>query len=271
MKIFLSWSGNRSKAVAELLNDWLRCVIQAAKPWISSRDIDRGALWFNEISGHLSETSVGIVCLTSDNKTKPWILFEAGALAKGLSHSRVCTFLVDLQPSDIEDPLAQFNHTFPTKDSIWALTRTLNGLLQQASLDERILLRVFETYWPQFEEDFQRILKEIPPDTKPEKRSEQSILAEILANTRGLSMKVRELDEQLALTSVRISRSPQTVVTMSDVMRREANKAFEETVNADARRGIDSATAARLHEKLRRLRKEQTAKLDDALSGEGDA
>ena len=106
MKVFLSWSGPRSKAVAELLNDWLRCVLQACKPWISSRDIDRGALWFSEISGQLSDTGIGIVCLTSDNKSKPWILFEAGALAKGLSHVRVCTLLIDLKPSDIEDSLA---------------------------------------------------------------------------------------------------------------------------------------------------------------------
>ncbi len=46
MKIFVSWSGKRSKAVAELMSDWLKCVIQASQPWISTRDIDRGAIWF---------------------------------------------------------------------------------------------------------------------------------------------------------------------------------------------------------------------------------
>ena len=85
MKVFLSWSGERSKAVAELLNNWLCCVIQAARPWISTRDIDRGALWFSEINEQLQDTSVGIICLTQENKNKPWILFEAGALTKGLS------------------------------------------------------------------------------------------------------------------------------------------------------------------------------------------
>ena len=196
MKVFLSWSGTRSKQVAELLSDWLRCVIQAVRPWISSRDLDRGALWFSEISGQLNETGIGIVCLTSDNKNKPWILFEAGALAKGLTTNRVCTLLIDLQPTDIEDPLAQFNHTVPNKESIWSLVRTLNNLLQTNALDDRILLNVFETYWPQFETSFKDILDRTPQlPAKP--RTEESLLAEILSNTRGLASKVRSIEARL--------------------------------------------------------------------------
>jgi hypothetical protein len=61
MKIFVSWSGRRSKAVAELMSDWLKCVIQASQPWISTRDIDRGAIWFSEINDKLKDVSVGIV------------------------------------------------------------------------------------------------------------------------------------------------------------------------------------------------------------------
>ena len=39
MKIFISWSGERSQKIAELFKDWIQCVIQAAKPWISSHDV----------------------------------------------------------------------------------------------------------------------------------------------------------------------------------------------------------------------------------------
>jgi len=111
MKVFISWSGLRSKATAELLSDWIKCVLQATRPWISTRDIDRGALWFSEISDQLKDTTVGIVCLTQENKNRPWILFEAGPLAKGLSSNRVCTFLVDLKTADLEDPpLSSITH-----------------------------------------------------------------------------------------------------------------------------------------------------------------
>jgi hypothetical protein len=197
MKIFVSWSGKRSKAVAELMSDWLKCVIQASQPWISTRDIDRGAIWFSEINDKLKDVSVGVVCLTQENKNKPWILFETGALAKGLTTNRVCTFLVDLNPEDLQDPLGQFNHTTPDKSSVWALTRTINDCLNEKALDERILEQVFETYWPQFNDKFQIALNENQPEEVVPPRTEQDMLGEILNHTRGLSNRIHSLESEL--------------------------------------------------------------------------
>lgn len=203
MKVFISWSGGRSRAVAELLSDWIKCVLQATRPWISTRDIDRGALWFAEISDQLKDTTVGIVCLTHENKSRPWILFEAGALAKGLSSNRVCTFLVDLKSTDLEDPLAQFNHTLPDQEGMWQLIKTLNISLGTSALDERILSQVFETYWPQFESKFKTCLKDNPQSEKAEPRSEKNLLTEILENTRFLGQKVRLLESRIERDSAR--------------------------------------------------------------------
>src|SRR5690606_36300357 len=111
MRVFLRWSGDRSKQVAELLDTWLKCTIKSLQPWISTRGIGSGELWFPAINKELAETSIGIVCLTKENLNAPWILFEAGALAKGLTSNRVITLLIDLEVADIRDPLAQFNHT----------------------------------------------------------------------------------------------------------------------------------------------------------------
>lgn len=41
MKIFLSWSGEKSKNIAESLKDWLEQVIQTSEPWIST-SIEKG-------------------------------------------------------------------------------------------------------------------------------------------------------------------------------------------------------------------------------------
>ncbi|WP_411382854.1 hypothetical protein ACK3BK_15995 [Pseudomonas sp. L7] len=199
MKVFVSWSGQRSKAVAELISDWIKCVLQASQPWISTRDIDKGAIWFSEISDQLKDTAAGIVCLTQENKNKPWILFETGALAKGLSTNRVCTFLIDLQSSEIEDPLAQFNHTFPERTSMWGLICSLNSCLDHNRLDERILRQVFDTYWPQFDQRFKEAIKNTPQAENVEPRSEQSILSEILSNTRSLSSRVRDLESRQSI------------------------------------------------------------------------
>ncbi|MCD0204828.1 toll/interleukin-1 receptor domain-containing protein [Klebsiella aerogenes] len=201
MKVFISWSGPRSRAVAELFNDWLKCVIQASQPWISTRDIDRGAIWFSEINDKLKDVSVGIVCLTQENKDKPWILFETGALAKGLTTNRVCTFLIDLEPSDLHDPLAQFNHTTANSGSVWELTRTINACLSDKALDERILKQVFDTYWPQFESGFKQALSDNPPGVVVPPRSEQDILSEILSNTRTLTHKIRDLENEVYSSS----------------------------------------------------------------------
>lgn len=208
MKVFVSWSGRRSRVVAEMLSEWIRCVLQASQPWISTQHIDKGAIWFSEISDQLRDTAAGIVCLTQENKNKPWILFETGALAKGLSANRVCTFLVDLTPTDIEDPLAQFNHTTPDQNSIWRLVNTLNSCLDSGRLDERILKQVFDIYWPKFELDFAAALEATPQEAPAAPRSEDSILAEILANTRSLSGRVRELEH-------RVVTSPPPVISAS--------------------------------------------------------
>ena len=195
MKVFLSWSGERSRQVATFLREWLSCVIQNVDPWVSSKDIDRGSLWFTEISQRLGETSVGIICLTQENKEIPWILFEAGALAKGLNSSRVCTLLIDLEPKDIGDPLAQFNHTTPDKQGIFDLVLTLNSSTGSKILNDQVLNRVFETYWPQFEHDFNEIL-ESTKGSQAKPRAKDDVLGEILENTRSMSHRIRKLEEQ---------------------------------------------------------------------------
>jgi hypothetical protein len=194
MKVFISWSGDRSKKVAELLDDWIQCVIQAVNPWMSSKDIDRGALWFSEITDQLANTSIGIVCLTKENKTKPWILFESGALAKGLTSNRVCTFLIDLAPTDLENPLAQFNHTFPVRDSVWELVRTINLTLKEAALKESVLSKVFDTYWPQFEKDFKEIIETTPETEVVTKRKDNDIMLDVLSTVRMLDKRLRNIE-----------------------------------------------------------------------------
>ncbi|MCQ4165126.1 toll/interleukin-1 receptor domain-containing protein [Tahibacter harae] len=196
MKVFISWSGARSKAVAELLSDWISCVLQNCRPWISTRDIDRGSLWFSEIHDQLKDTSIGVVVLTMENRERPWILFEAGALAKGLSTSRVCTLLVDLEAKDIQDPLAQFNHTVPNREGMKNLVFTLNAALGENRLRDRTVTDVFDTYWPQFEHSFAEALKENKPGKAPPLRQQGDVLNEILEVTRALSNRMRELELQ---------------------------------------------------------------------------
>src|SRR5680860_1889992 len=99
MKVFISWSGNESKEIAVFLKKWIEQIIQSAEPWISL-DIEKGKRWNSEISASLEQSKVGIFCMTEKNLNSPWILFEAGAVAKSRD-SYVCTFLMKLNPTDI--------------------------------------------------------------------------------------------------------------------------------------------------------------------------
>lgn len=82
MKVFISWSGERAKAVARALHEWLPTVIQSLEPWMSDQDISSGQRWNSEISNQLAESNYGIICITPENQIAPWLNFEAGAVAK---------------------------------------------------------------------------------------------------------------------------------------------------------------------------------------------
>ncbi|MFT9251643.1 MAG: hypothetical protein ABF567_01030 [Acetobacter okinawensis] len=195
MKVFLSWSGERSKKVAQLLNDWLPRVIQSLEPWISTQDIQKGSLWSEVIGDQLQGMTTGIICLTMENKERPWILFEAGALAKGLTTNRVCTLLIDLEPADITPPLSQFNHTNPSmKEDILHLLQTLNDRIKDNKIRSEILENALEVHWPYFSEEFQNIKQSTQSVEKVPRRSEDDILREILDNTRSLTNRISSLE-----------------------------------------------------------------------------
>src|SRR5580693_1724871 len=124
MNLFISWSGTRSRAVAEALHGWLPSVIQSVKPWMSAADLEKGARWSSDVARHLEETRVGIICLTSDNLDAPWILFESGALSKTLNSTFVCPYLFNVEPSELKGPLVQFQVTKCDKEDTRRLLHT---------------------------------------------------------------------------------------------------------------------------------------------------
>jgi hypothetical protein len=190
MNLFISWSGEKSYAVAEALRSWIPKVIQAIKPFLSKKDINKGTQWREEISSKLDDAHAGIFCLTNDNLTSPWLNFEAGAISKaGGDRTYVCTYLFEINSTDVIEPLAQFQHTLANKEETRSLIKTLNRALQdnglQGFLEERTLDEIFETFWPQLEESLKGILtayKNSEPQSP--KRSERDILEEILSLVR---------------------------------------------------------------------------------------
>ncbi len=187
MKVFISWSGDLSKAVAEALRAWLKLVIQATEPFVSTEDVDKGSIWFNEISDHLANTGAGIICLTQDNMNSPWILFEAGALSKGLSKNRVFTFLADTSFSSLKPPLSQFNGTCLEEGDVVKMLVSINRALGDRALDGVILKKAFDAHWPSLKSELETAREaHQPKNAKLSKRSSEEMLGEILEITRSL-------------------------------------------------------------------------------------
>lgn len=154
IKLFISWSGGRSQSVALALRNWVPDVIQGVKPWVSTEDVKPGKRWNREIAKQLEASDFGILCLTPENLSNPWLLFEAGALAKTLDKSLVCPYLYDLDPAYLKGvgPLEQFQAARANREDTFNLVGTINQLLGEDRLPDDRLGRSFKRCWPELEQ-----------------------------------------------------------------------------------------------------------------------
>ncbi len=145
MKIFVSWSGELSQKVAHLLKKWLPCIIQSVEVFYSTDDIEKGENWDSKITGELSECKYGIICLTAENTTAPWINFEAGAIAKALD-SRVTALMINIKPSDIQGPLSRYQATKLDRNDVFQLVSEINNVTENP-LAPSVLETAFNALW----------------------------------------------------------------------------------------------------------------------------
>ena len=182
MKVFVSWSGELSCQIAEVLKKWIPCIIQSVEVFFSPEDIEKGDNWDKTISNELSQCNYGIICLTSDNTTAPWINFEAGAIAKSLD-SKITALMVNIKPSDIKGPLSRYQATKFEKSDFFQLISSINKALE-TPLDPSILQNTFDTMWSALEQEANSVIekhslnKSIQNETK--EISENEPLEEIL-------------------------------------------------------------------------------------------
>lgn len=152
---------------------------------MSERDIGPGERWSEEVSQRLRDTNFGIICITQSNMIAPWLLFEAGALAKALEKSRVVPVLLGVKPSDLKFPLAQFQAVSATRDGMFSLVTAVNKSLEQNQLSLTTLNSVFGAMWGELEK---RIL-DIPEEdsiTSTQLRSDRDILEELNDTVREM-------------------------------------------------------------------------------------
>ena len=235
MKVFISWSGERSKKVALIFRDWLPTVIQAIEPFVSSEDIEKGARWNTDIAQELKESSFGLICVTKDNLNSQWLNFEAGALSKSINNTYVAPLLFDVKPSELKgSPISQFQATSFSKDDMKRLIETLNNATGN-SLTPARLDKAFELCYA----DLEKSIKELRETSTVEQDSDNgdgsnshldpNILEELLETSRNTQRLLGNTDSKLYGNIDQVNKKVDDVIEKIDrnfslEMRRSSRK-----------------------------------------------
>lgn len=213
VKLFLSWSGERSRSVAEGLKEWLRDVFHPeVSPWVSSKDMEAGVLWERSLASELEESKFGILCLTPEGRRSPWLLFEAGVLAKWASGARLVPYLIDLPLDGLPDPLKQFQAVEASEAGTWQLVRAVNGEVRHPRQGEA-LKRHFKQWWPRLES----LLAQLPP-SQPERSSRADLPAELSQTFAGRQANLGQKQQALLRLVTRRTRKPGSSIEQSAIL-----------------------------------------------------
>ncbi len=194
VRVFLSWSGARSRLAAEAVRSWLPLVLQNVTAYFTPEDIDKGTRWNSEIRAELSKCDFGIIFLTPENQHSPWILFEAGALSKPES-AKVAPLLIDLEPSDVSGPLAQMQLTGSSKEEVLKLLKSINAGLGNLALNVIHLEKIFEAFWDELDQKLTQAKQEKTTNPVQKHRSERELLEEVLERVRAIELDRRKLQD----------------------------------------------------------------------------
>lgn len=201
VKVFISWSGARSKRIAMIFRDWLPSVIQSLEPFVSSEDIEKGARWNTEIAQELKDSSFGIICVTKENLNSAWLNFEAGALSKTIDNNYVAPLLFDVKPSDLKDsPISQFQATSFSEEDMRRLVETLN-VATGNNLTSARLEKAFNLCYSDLEKSISFLraenIEDDESDSDNSSHFETSILEELLEMTRNTQRLLGNTDSKL--------------------------------------------------------------------------
>lgn len=187
MKVFISWSGPQSHALAKIVYDWLPMVLPFVEPWLSSEDIGKGQRWATSIARKLEESSCCIVCVTPGVAQQPWVNFEAGAISKIVQASQVFPLLFGVSAADLDNlPLAMFQWTTFQNDDVCKLLRSLNEA-SESPIQHTELIKRLDYTWSKVS----RKAMNVEPSSLP---SAEDTLQDNRGGTTGLALSFQESD-----------------------------------------------------------------------------
>lgn len=189
VKVFISWSGDVSREIAETLRKYLPLMLQGVTFFMSKHDLGSGVRWAHELSGELADSSFGILCLTPENVDSSWIIFEAGALTKHIEGRACCLLFGGLTAANITGPLAQFQNRLFSEDEFRQLLLDINAKMERP-IEGAGMETIFRKFWPDLQNDVERNAKKKGDRSAVPVRSEKDLLEEILLRVRAVETQV---------------------------------------------------------------------------------
>lgn len=179
-------------------------IVQHAEPFVSDKDISAGDRWAQAIAGELESSNFGILCITPENISSEWIMFEAGALSKAMQDAKVIPLLFGLELSDLSGPLQQFQALKVDEQGILDALKAINAASDNKTEDSTIE-QLVPALWPQL----QGKLDAIPARAETEKhiRPQTEIMEDLVSQVRGLNSRMRDFDPELIERGSRLSWS----------------------------------------------------------------
>jgi TIR domain len=153
-RLFICWSGDQSRAVAEVMARRLPAIVGGLKCSVSTQ-IEPGAVWSVELQRQLDAADAGLVCLTPAALESTWIHYEAGLLAAAVGAKRgtpsIFTYLVNLEARALTGPLSAYQAAAANRDDTARLVDLLIGLAGGPAAIG------FDGWWATVEGDLRRI------------------------------------------------------------------------------------------------------------------
>jgi hypothetical protein len=174
MKVFISWSKEPAKSIAEELRHVLSAFVPGVEPWMSEHDLVPGQRWGQQIAEHLADAKIALICVTERNKAEPWLHFEAGAISNALGESFVHPVIFEAAVESVPATLTQFQVTRFTQQSFFSLVRTLNKLRDKPE-SEHDLRQRFDRVWPGMEATIKEKIAAAPPLDAPVRPTKPSV------------------------------------------------------------------------------------------------
>jgi len=162
-KIFISWSGNLGKEIAEVFGNWLKEILPIDELFCST-DLRASSNWYEELKKGLKSSNLGIFCLTDHALSSTWMFYEVGFLngkKKKKNHDfnhLIYPILFDLKQSNVDRTI--FNYI---QNSNFKKKQIKNLIIDIAeyhfpSVETETIITSFESKWKMLNKEVKQII-----------------------------------------------------------------------------------------------------------------